>query len=66
MTRCSLPFFLGDQIIIRFGERQGQKGEIVDCQPAHVYKVKAEDGSFLFFSGNGLKRQNEDVLSVVG
>ena len=63
MTSCSIGFCKGDQVIIRFGERRGQKGEIVDCQPARVYKVMAEDGSFLFFSGNGLQPETEEVLS---
>jgi hypothetical protein len=50
MTR----FAKGDQVIIRFGKRQGQPARIIESQPANVYKVRAEDGSVHFFSGKGI------------
>ncbi len=57
MTR----FSVGDQVIIRYGQHQGRKATILQSQPAHVYKVKADDGSVLFFSDKGLERQKEPV-----
>jgi ribosomal protein L24 len=60
MTR----FAKGDQVIIRFGTRQGQKGKIIESQPANVYKVRAEDGSVHFFSEKGLDREKEGVRPV--
>ena len=39
----------GDRVVIRFGQRQGQSGEIIQSQPAKVYKVRVEDGSCSLF-----------------
>jgi hypothetical protein len=58
-------FSVGDRVVIRFGARQGLKGSIIDTQPGHVYKVKVEDGSVLFFSEKGLKGDMEPVRQVV-
>ena len=52
-------FSAGDQVIIRFGRRQDQQGTVVECQPANVYKVRAQDGSVHFFSEKGLARAAE-------
>ena len=53
-------YSVGDQVIIRFGERQGQAGKVITAQPLDVYKVRIEDGSVLFFIGKGLARKKED------
>jgi ribosomal protein L24 len=52
-------FSVGDQVIIRFGSHQGQKAIIMKTQPTDAYKVKVEDGSVLFFTSKGLKREKE-------
>ena len=57
MTR----FSIGEQVTIRYGRQQGQKGKIIKSQSADVYQVKVEDGSVLFFSGKGLKRKSNDA-----
>jgi hypothetical protein len=49
-------FSVGEQVIIRYGRDQGQKATIMKSQPGDAYKVKAEDGSILFFSGKGLEK----------
>jgi ribosomal protein L24 len=54
-------FSVGDRVVIRFGDRQGQAGEIIGSQPAHVYTVQVEDGPVLFFSGMGLEKEKERV-----
>jgi hypothetical protein len=59
-------FSVGDRVVIRFGARQGLKGTIIERQPAHVYKVKMEDGAVLFFTEKGLKGETEPVQEVVG
>ena len=53
MTR----FCVGEQVTIRYGREQGQKGKIIKSQSADVYQVKVEDGSVLFFSGKGLEKE---------
>jgi hypothetical protein len=53
-----MHFSIGDRVIIRHGQHKGQRAEIVAVQPAKVYKVKLSDGSFLFYSGGGLRREN--------
>jgi redox-sensitive bicupin YhaK (pirin superfamily) len=50
-------FSVGDQVIIRYGRHQGQKGKIIKSQQADVYEVRVEDGSVLFFSGKGLDKE---------
>lgn len=54
-------FSVGDQVVIRYGTQQRQKGIIVKHQMADVYRVKLEDGSILFFSGKGLEMEKERV-----
>jgi hypothetical protein len=53
MTR----FSVGDQVIIRYGRHQGQKGKIIKSPQADVYEVRIEDGSVVFFSGKGLDKE---------
>ena len=57
MTR----FSVGEQVIIQYGKHQGPKATILKSQPADAYKVKAEDGSILFFSSKGLERETGRV-----
>ena len=49
-------FALGDRVIVRFGSRQGQMGEVVESQQAQVYRVKFDDGASLLYSGGGLQK----------
>jgi ribosomal protein L24 len=53
-------FQVGDQVIIRYGGHQGQKGKIIKSQQADVFEVRIQDGSVLFFSGKGLDKESED------
>lgn len=53
MTR----FSVGDRVIIRYGKHQGQKATILQRPETHVYKVKAEDGFILYYSGKGLEQE---------
>ncbi len=53
MTR----FSVGEQVIIRYGRHQGQKATIIQSQEGAVYKVKAEDGFILYYSGKRLERE---------
>ncbi len=55
MTR----FSVGEQVNIRYGRHQGQTATIMKSSQADVFKVKAEDGTVLFFSGKGLQKQEE-------
>jgi ribosomal protein L24 len=57
-------FSEGDEVVIRYGKQQGQKGVIVKTQAADVYRVKLEDGSVLFFCAKGMERK--PVKSGVG
>jgi hypothetical protein len=57
-------FSKGDQVIIRFGVRQGQTGQIIKCQLAGVYEVKTADGSVLCYSRKGLTRTQGGVQRV--
>lgn len=54
-------FSVGDQVVIRYGKQQRQKGTVVKHQEADVYRVKLEDGSILFFCGKGLEMEKERV-----
>ena len=61
MTR----FSVGEQVIVRYGNKQGKKAAIIQNQPGDVYKVKMEDGSILFFSWKGLESKKAGVQKVV-
>ena len=50
-------FSVGEQVIIRYGKHQGQKATIMTSQSGDAYKVKAEDGTVLFFIGKGLEKE---------
>lgn len=58
-------FSVGDNVIVRFGIQQGQKGVVIGSQTAHVYKVRIEDGSVLYFSWQGLEKKNEKLRQAV-
>jgi hypothetical protein len=51
------PFSVGEHVIIRHGERQGQHGQVVERQPAEVYKVLLGDGTALFFCRQSLQHE---------
>ena len=57
MTR----FAVGEQVIVRFGRQQGQKATIIKSQPGDAHRVKAEDGTILFFTSKGLVKEKERV-----
>jgi hypothetical protein len=55
MTR----FCVGEKVVIRFGERTGQKATILKVQPRDVYRVRAEDTAVLTFTSKGLEGERE-------
>jgi glutamine amidotransferase-like uncharacterized protein len=61
MTR----FSEGEQVIIRYGKHQGQKAKIIKSQVGDGYRVKAEDGTVLFFTSKGLEKEKEQVQKAV-
>jgi len=61
MTR----FIVGDQVMVRFGNQQGQKGTITKSLPGDGYRVKLADGFILFFSGKGLQKEEERAKGSV-
>jgi hypothetical protein len=54
-------FDVGEQVLIRYGKHQGQTAKVIQSQPADVYKVKASDGSVLFFTSKGLAKEKAQV-----
>jgi hypothetical protein len=54
-------FSVGDRVLIRYGKHQGRKARIIKSPGADVYKVKAEDGFILYFTGKGLERDTEEA-----
>jgi ribosomal protein L24 len=60
-----IRFAVGDRVVIRYGKHQGQKANIIKTPEAHVYKVKAEDGFVLYYSGKGLEKEKEGTLKAV-
>jgi hypothetical protein len=50
-------FSVGEQVIIRYGKHEGQKATVLRSQPDDAYRVKAEDGTVLFFTSKGLKKE---------
>jgi hypothetical protein len=57
-------FSEGDEVVIRYGKQQGQKGIILKNQAADVYRVRLEDNSVLFFCAKGMERK--PVKSAAG
>ena len=50
-------FSVGEQVIIRYGRHEGQKATILRSQSGDAYRVKAEDGTVLFFTSKGLEKE---------
>jgi len=51
-------FSAGEQVIIRYGRHEGQKATVIlRSQPGDAYRVKAEDGTVLFFTSKGLAKE---------
>jgi hypothetical protein len=48
---------VGDEVTIRYGRQQGQKGRIIRTQLADVYEVKVADGPILFYCAKGLQKE---------
>jgi hypothetical protein len=55
-------FSIGDRLRVRFGERQAEVCEVMDIQPARVYKVIFADGVVLFYSQLGLEPERKDLV----
>ncbi|HKI30348.1 MAG TPA: hypothetical protein VKA46_00555 [Gemmataceae bacterium] len=53
-------FIVGEGVVVRFGERRGQQGEVVEKQPADVHKVRLRDGTFLYFGSASLLGASSD------
>jgi hypothetical protein len=51
-------FSIGDRVIIRFGNWQGHRGEIVERQQAQVFRINIERGPSLLYSSAGLQEVN--------
>jgi hypothetical protein len=47
-------YSVGNTVIIRYGKHQGQPATIIKNPQTDVYKVKAEDGFILYYTGKGL------------
>ncbi len=60
MTR----FTVGDQVVIRYGKHQGHRATVLETQPADVYKVRAEDGFILYYSGKGLESERDAAKAL--
>jgi hypothetical protein len=58
--------FVGDQVVIRFGDQQGQKATIIKNPNANVYKVKVADGSIRYYSGKGLEKNRNEPNNLFG
>jgi hypothetical protein len=48
-------FAIGEGVVVRFGERQGQHGEVVGRQLAEVYKVRLPGGTLVDYCGESLE-----------
>jgi len=51
-------YSVGDRVFIRSGYWQGQRGEVVQVQPAEVYEIRLGDGALLLFSKESLNRES--------
>jgi hypothetical protein len=60
-----IHFLVGERVIIRYGKHQGQMAKVIKCLPAGDYKVRAVDGSVLFYTGKGLEK-NQGTEPTVG
>ncbi len=52
-------FSVGEQVIILYGRHERQKAVIMKTLVPDAYKVRAEDGTILFFSSKGLEKEKE-------
>ncbi len=50
-------FSVGEQVIIRYGKHQCQKATVLMSLPDDAYRVKAEDGTVLFYTSKGLEKE---------
>jgi hypothetical protein len=55
-SKTPASFTAQEQVIIRYGSRQGQQATVIRTRQADVYEVRVEDGSILFYSGKGLAK----------
>jgi len=54
-------FVVGEKVVVLYGKHQGSKATVMKFQPGDAYKVKVEDGTILFFSRKGLKKEISPV-----
>jgi hypothetical protein len=52
--QAEYQFAINESVRIRWGQRCGQVGRIVQRQPARVYRVGFSDGEELFYAEEGL------------
>ena len=50
-------FAVGEKVVVLYGKHQGRSATVMKSQPGDAYKVKVEDGTVLFFSRKGLKKE---------
>lgn len=58
-------FAVGDHVVVRYGNEQGQCGTVIKNQLADVYQVKLLDGSILYYCAKGLEMAKERVRHSV-
>ena len=54
--QADYQFAVNDPVRIRWGQRRGQVGRIVQRQPARIYRVRFPDSEELFYAEEGLDR----------
>jgi hypothetical protein len=58
-------FAVGEQVIVRYGNHQGEKATIINNRLPDIYRVKVESGSVLFYSGKGLEKAKGEVQQAI-
>jgi len=58
-------FAVGEQVIIRYGNHQGEKATVINNRLPDIYRVKVESGSVLFYCGKGLEKDKNEVQQAV-
>jgi hypothetical protein len=58
-------FAVGEQVIIRYGNHQGEKARIINNRLPDIYRVKVENGSVLFYCGKGLEKDKDEVRQAI-
>jgi hypothetical protein len=58
-------FNVGEQVVIRCGECRGQKGRVLEKQPAEVYTVLLPGGRVLYYCAASLMAVSTRHRSIV-